>query len=199
MGSILLKQKAKGKKGDYNGVFKEIQQQCIREYGEDSYNGTFSTCYNLYFKGLNSNKYSEKEEKKILEKYNDCDLDTGCAMCIDLGVLNYEITTTHIEKEKVTKTPKFKKSFIVRYIDNRQEVEESFPTKKLAEEHAIKISQQGFKFITIEQGYSLIEGNPVVSRIKTTKKVSKTIPKNLKSNQICDEIHVYYFIGYGRM
>lgn len=179
--------------------FDKICESCIQEYGhQDGYNGTLSTC-NLVRIRKNTEKYSQKQEKAIRAKIKkeEDEIDKGDAYCYDFGIVGYLVST--ITLENITNKPQYKKGFQFEYYKsgNRNgfvETKDSF-NKVEAKKLMLQYAKKGYIVNPLKEVYILVSGKNTIASVKKTTKTFKTKPKVIKENQICEEIHKYFFIG----
>lgn len=178
--------------GSAREAFDSLVKDAIREYGDNSYNGTISTCsyggtvmrFDKYSKSNEDKAYKLIEEDGYGEKWD--------AKAIDLGIVHYEVTTikkVSVKKEK----PKWTMMYVVHY-GGRTKL---FKTKTESDAEAMKLLKNGESDVYVSKEYvNTVKGSEVVSEFKIEKKKSKTKPKSLKPNQTYNEIHKYMFYGF---
>lgn len=176
-------------------AFRLIQDEFKHEYGHTYDNGTLSTC-SLTRTRSNEEKYTKTKADRIIKSINEDDIPKRDAWGYSLGIDGYEVTTSKLEKR--TNKPKFQKGYIVTYSspNNIRDIsEKEFFDKKVAEDFALKQGLKGSSIVNIDISYNLVSGNACVGSVRTTTKTYKSKPKNIKPNEVCKPIYVYYFIG----
>ena len=172
--------------------------EAIYENGNDSYNGTISTC-SLGSKRLSFSKYSKANEKKAYDYINkEENGQKWSADYIDLGVVEYEVIT--YKKKHTGNTPEYKMKYTVKigYFDDITSVR-SFDTKKEADDYAIMYAVKNginTRIRTVKE-YVLINGEDTTTMIEVESKTYKSKPK-LKPmpNRTIREVHKYLFYGW---
>lgn len=174
-------------------AFGILCQQMQREYGEDPYNGTLSTC-NLGRCVKRFGKYSETNKKqayKLIDKaFEDGTAQKWRANYIDLGVKKYIVTEYKLKK--MSNSPKYKIGYIVK---SNVETDRYFSSKTEAYDYALKTAPRG-GYLWIEKGYYLMEGNSRIAEVEANVKEYKKKPARIKAGAHVEEVHEYIFFGY---
>lgn len=164
-------------------AFDKIVEDCIYEYGDDSYNGTFSTCslqrvhrlFSVYKKG------NEEKAREYLRKMNIGKRD---AHAVDLGVKYYEVRKARFVKGKGN----FKAMFCV---NNKV-----FSTLAKAKEYALSYAKQTRNEVVVTKKYVNQNGDDGLGYVDMSVKQYTKMPKRIPSNATVKEIHAYYFFGW---
>lgn len=176
-------------------AFNKVKEECIREYGDDLYNGKLSTCI-LRRTFDNDKPYNKNDANKIIKSANETMIPKGEAYGYSLGIVGYRLTTVHYDN--INNKPVYKKGFTV-YYNNPDDFmkieEEDFSNKSDAKEFAIKCALKGSSIVSIDSTYILENGNAVVGKVSSETKIVNKMPKTIKPNQECLPIYKYYFIG----
>lgn len=177
---------------DPRKIFDTLVRDAIEENGNDSYNGTISTCNYMGIK-KSFKKYDESTRDKA-RKYIDDDENGNKWECsvIDCGVKRWEVVS--IKKRKSKSNAKYKTKYVIYNGYGKKLATKE--TLKEAEEAAISFafSEKG---IEISKEPVLIEGNNIVEDIYTERKSYDKKPKIKETaTKKIQEIHVYYFYGW---
>lgn len=184
-------------------VYSKIQQECEYEFGNDHYNGTFSTCDSLHMLGSeNHAPYKKTTEKALLKKYRE--RLEACpkweAYVIDLGVEKYILYEV---KRKATKKtpPKYKTKFVVYTGDSRYPGEDryikAFNSKAEADTFAKKeMLKNPLVLLHVNKERTLVGGTETVTDFQIIRREykSRPHPKSM-DGKVLKELHRYYFEG----
>ena len=180
-------------------VFDDLVEDAIFENGNDSYNGTISTC-SLGRCKLQFEKYSESNLKKAYKFVESNDWgEKWTANYIDLGVKEYHVLT--IKKRNVGKeNPVYKMKFVVKPSHSNSDdypTHRSFSTKTEADQYAMEQTLKKDISHSVTKEYVLEKGDSVLTETYIEKKVYKSKP-NLKpmANRKIVPVHVYLFYGW---
>lgn len=175
-------------------AYQRLVDSAIYSHGNDSYNGTISTC------GMGCCKKSfnnYNEDNIIIAEKLIGDLDNGqkwVADYIDLGVV--ELQKVSIKKNVKPYTADYKFMFGVYKACTNELVNSRalFKTKGEADKYAIKLALKG-QDIQVKRKPVNLGGNDVVSTFETTKTPTKK--KTTKTpNSVIQEKHKYIFFGW---
>lgn len=162
-------------------AFEKLVKEAEREYGEDLYNGTISTCAlgRCVYQFDKCTKANLRKADKIIKKSA---LLKRVANYIDCGVVNYELITKKKKKSKGT-------SYLVSFVNKNGLTEmESFSTIVEAENFAETKIRQGRSHVNIAKAIKMHE-------YITDTKVKKTQPKKVSKNTVVKENRLYIFFG----
>jgi hypothetical protein len=174
-------------------AFNRLVESAIYHHGNDSYNGTISTCSMGRCKKSFSDcsKKTEKEARDFIEAQDNG--EKWIAHYVDLGVVRSEEITVKKKPKKYTAV--YKQLFGVysdetgRLINSRA----TFKTKGEADTYAIKCILDGNN-VTVKKCPVHISGNDVVSEFEIAKKVIKKSSATKPNSKI---IHVHKYMFYG--
>ena len=185
---------------DVEEIWDAIVKDCIREYGEDSYNGTFSTtrlCGKI--KSFpKCTKSVEKEARAIVTRmFKNDEVRKWQSYYIDLGVTGYLVT--QVKKETVKADDKFRLKYCVikeAEFSRDDRVIKSFATKKEADDKMLSVALKEHGSYHVERRYVNEGKSPVTTRCKVSNKIYKSKPKlKAMDNRKIEEIHKYLFFG----
>lgn len=185
MGSCIVETIELGRNA--HDAYDNVVEECLREYGDDTYNGSFSTCSLDFVHNLSKDGslISEEKARKFLE---DRDVEKWTAEAVDMGIHHYEVRKCRVLPVKSPKTlyaVQGKNYF--RSFDTLAKAKDA--TKALALEHgATETPFTIVKYCGEPNGLSYGEAKV---EVKTYKKRPKKIP----ANAVLAEIHQYYFMG----
>ena len=193
MGSCLVSTIEYGISADE--AYDKIYEHDLRQYGDDAYNGSFTTCTLRKVLKL-ANKYTASNQEKAYKLFQKQEnVGKWEALGIDMGIHHYEIIKPRFTKVSGKTFVRYcvhalddngKSSLNFKTFDTMDKAKEYalFQTAKLNRGHAIQK-----KYIT---EYGQTELATVTLDIKTTNRRPKTIPKGCTLR----EIHAYYFFGW---
>lgn len=194
-----------GEGTNYKDVFNQLVQEAIYEYGNDSYNGTISTCrIGNYSCEKFADVYSPSIEKKAYKIARDRIDDMAKCDCeaFDLGVIRYEIIKVKKSLPKINKVAIYKQQYAVIKIDGngKESVVKSFETKKIADDYAVKLAFANVgknmeTYFVAKRPVNINNGNDKVTEFKLEIKKQKSKPKTVPKGCIVNEIHRYLFYG----
>ena len=178
-------------------AWREIVAEAIEKYGNDSCNGTFSTCSFIRitkkFEGKVTKSNLVAARKMVDELFDDYKVDMRLAYAIDCGIDHYALVS--VKKIKAAGRPKQK--FVVVWSIGEREWEKAFPSLDEAQDEATKIVLED---ASVERVYvqkrSVYEGNNMsaFTYMRVTK-VLKSKPKRIPKGARLVEYHKYYFYG----
>jgi hypothetical protein len=179
--------------------FNDLYEEAISEYGHDSYNGKISTtelgrCVKTFDKPT---KTAIKEAEKLADdKLGEC-----CkrqAYYMNLGLVKMELTTVDSKRGTYMK-PQYKEQYVC-YVSEGWRIKENEvaakDTLKAAKEFAINYALKNGKEVDIRKERKLVKGETTVGQIVITRRVIKTIPKNIKPNQRIEKYYQFLFFGW---
>lgn len=180
---------------DINLSFEELKRKYVQEYGNNGYTGTIASCYLGYLFKKFDGKYVKKnstEANKIVDKArnDELTLDKGSLVCIDLGVVSYDIISVKLDKK--SNKPKFELKYIIKD-DNK--VLYSNTNKQMAEINLCKLAIEHPNAILIKE-YELVSGSSIIAIPQINIKSTKSKPKQVPNGKILKEKHKYIFFGY---
>ncbi len=182
-------------------VFDYLVKKAIREYGEDRYNGTISTC-SLGSCTKLADTYSTSVEKKALkiayEKVDD--LWKGDCVALDLGVCRYDLIRIKKVIPKIKKKAEFRQRYVVMLLDSNGFLSKRvshFETKKEADEDAMKriMKNPNENYFVSKRSININNGDDVVTEFKVEVSERKSKPKTIPEGCVLKEIHKYIFYG----
>lgn len=179
-------------------VFDRLVRDAIYENGNDSYNGTISTC-NLVGR-----------PRKVFDKYSLDNIDVARVFIkndnygekwqadwIDLGVCRYEVRT--VKKKTKKPTAEYKMQHCVyEYGETLRDKKllAHKDTKKAADDIAIKYALEG-KEVVVEKDYVKIKGDALETDFEiTTKNYDKKPKLKPMEGRVIVEIHKYILYGW---
>ena len=179
-------------------LFEMLVSEAEREYGEDSYNGTISTCsYGNIVKRFD--KYTVANEKKAMAYIDEKEGgQKWFANVIDLGVVQWEVTTIK-KKTNSNSKPVYRMKYVVVQKKSYFEIEDlkGFDTKLEADNYALKefVKHPNNNYF-VEKKSVKVSGDSVSTTFEKVVKVYKTKP-NLKKldNRVIEPIHKYIIFG----
>ena len=161
MGACQFQNSGRGKSAQ--DVFTRLQDAALREYGDDSYNGTISTVPG--FRDLtNEWKASKKDLNRFIEiKLDDANKYDCFAICTHQPVTNNNKIKTQVEHiiEKGTK------KWVLKYVvyNHHGNPLNSFDTKGEAVDFARKRTEKTHECTTVDVEKVLEKANPRVAKI----------------------------------
>ena len=173
-------------------VFNIICDEDEREYGCDSYNGSFSTCsltrvHNLF------DKYKKGNERKAFEFLEKRDIDKRDVEAVDLGVKGYLVRKCKFVKSKND----LKLRYFVKDTEGVERFGKSFSTMDKAKEYALEKALRTGNMYEVSKRYiddrsgSQDLGNAVIEE-----KEYRSRPKRIPKGATVTEIHMYAFYGW---
>ena len=173
-------------------VFDKMCGEYTCEYGDDNYNGTFSTC-NFYGVSLQMTGMFKQGNVKIAKKHiNERmeKIDKRDAYAVDMGIDHYEIV-----KAKLVST---KRKVSARYFVGNYETGKrlkTFEQLDKAKAYAIEMATKENEGLYIGKCFGDQYGDDELFNTKMDVKIKKSKPKTVPKGAVVREIHVYYFYG----
>ena len=183
--------------------FNKLVKEAIYSHGNDSYNGSISTCSLGRITKL-ADKYTKSVEKKAWKKIEAEDNGVKWeARCLDLGIVGYEIISAKKIAPKTQEKAKFVTKFVVCHnaYPGVSDVK-YFNTKTEADNYAMEMSLKGSgesgEYFVVKKPVNIEKsGSEVVSEFEVTKVRKTSKPKTTsKANQKVVEIHKYIYYGW---
>lgn len=179
-------------------VFDMLCEDARYEYGNDSYNGTISTT-NLRRVTKVADKYSETSKKKGYKMVEEDDYGQKWECdCLDLGVVEYKVTTVKKVTEHPKKTADYKMMFCVCKAYNNDVIKKC-KTKKEADDWAVDyIGKNTNDSLVVRKMYvNVNSGSDITTSFDKTVKTYKSKP-NLKpmTGRTVEAVHMYLFYGW---
>ena len=179
--------------------FDYLYEEAISEYGHDIYNGKISTtelgrCVKTFDKPTKTTL--KKAQELADDKLGDC--CKGEAYHMNLGLEKMVLVTVE-SKRGTYKKPQYKEQYVC-YISEGWRIKENEiaakDTLKAAKEFAISYALKNGKEVDIRKERKLVKGETTVGQIVITRRVIKTIPKALKTNQRIEKYYNFLFFGW---
>jgi hypothetical protein len=175
-------------------AYQRLYDSAVYEYGNDSYNGTISTCsMGRCKKSFSTYKAeNEKQARELIDR-----LDNGekwIADYIDLGVV--EIQKVTVKKVVKTYTADYRFMFGVykSHTNDLVSTRALFKTKGEADKYAINLALKG-QDVQVRRRPVNMGGNDIVSTFETVRTPTKK--KTTKTpNAIIQEKHKFVFFGW---
>lgn len=187
------------KSTDVRRGFESLVSEATYDYGNDSYNGTISTC-SLARCEFKFDKYTPANEKKAIRLIESSlyRVEKGTVHYIDLGVIEYRVI--EVKKEKNPKfNPKYKLQFVVRQKFKDYDLE-YFEKQKQAEDFAAKKTLETGCIHVVTKEYILAREKGVDNKVSATAITTKSYKSKPKlkdmPNRKIEEIHKYIFFGW---
>lgn len=178
-------------------TFNNLVEDAIHDYGNDSYNGTISTC-DLDSRASKSfpvySKKTEKEGMAFVEK--ECYGEKCRCSYVDLGVSGYEVVTVKKETKKADAELRLK--YCVQEYGPRGSLLGYKDTKAAADDLAIEYCLKG-KDVHVEKKYINVKKNSsteTTSFTKETKRYKKKPTLKPMKNRVVRELHKYLLYGW---
>lgn len=179
---------------EYGKSFKEAYRKVVRDdredYGNDAYNGSFTTC-SLQRTFRIADVYKKGNEKKAWERIKDIDIDKRDAYGVDMGVCRYEVVKCRTEKRGTGKT---EAKYCVESDADESGRFKAFGTLAEAKAYAERKSLEDGCSCYISKRY-LTDGDDWLFHTKIETKEYRSRPKSIPKNAVLNEIHAYYFYG----
>lgn len=179
--------------------FERLVNDAIYEYGNDSYNGTISTC-TLGRMTVLADKYSDTVLKRARKKVNDDENgDKRVATVLDLGVVGYDIVTAKKVPVKAKEKAEYRTKFVVlKEAYDSSKVIATKETKTEADEYAISqaLKEPNFDYRVAKRPVKINKGSEYLTDIEISVKRVKTKPKKAPKNAVVSEAHKYLFYGW---
>ena len=194
-----MEQREAGSVGD---AWNKLYEDCRDEYGDNPYNGTFSTCDLVGSPYTVADMYSPASKKKGWEYVHDHieDVYKRCAKVVDLGVSGY-IVRSVARKATHKEPPKYQERFQIicteRDPDERGYRPVTCGTKAEADKKAKEMMlKDGLERIVAKKKV-LVSGTDTVTEFTVSDKRYKSKPhlKNMEGRRII-ELHQYIFYGW---
>ena len=173
-------------------AFDELYNDAVTRHGNDSYNGTISTCsMGRCIKTFASpTKTNEQAARKLIEERDNGEKWT--AHYIDMGIDHYIIRT--VKKNNKDYTAKYKQKFAV-VGEFSGKVLKTYDTKPPADKEAIRLALDG-KDVVVKKMMIKLSGNDTVASFSVeTKRMDKCSLKNTDKRKVVP-IHKYIFFGW---
>ncbi len=176
-------------------AWERLVRKAREYYGNDLYNGSWSTCdfirLTKQFDGKSSKSKVSQAEKIIKKCFNNGEINKRAAYAIDCGIDHYSLLT--VKKTKAKGRPR--QSFVVFYLDDngREREKSSFDNIKDAEVFASELAITGVE-TGIQRRYFYDNGETVVAYTPVERRL-KSRPKKIPKGAKLIEYHVYYFYG----
>ena len=174
-------------------VFDKMCGECVYEYGDNNFNGTFSTCnfygVSLRMTGMFKPKNVKTAEKHIREHMNK--MMKRDAYAVDMGIDHYEVV-----KAKLVST---KRKPSVHYFVGSYETDKwlkTFEQLDKAKVYVVEMATKGNEELYIGKCFVDQYGNDELFNTKMDVKIKKSKPKTVPKGAVVREIHVYYFYGW---
>jgi hypothetical protein len=180
-----------------NDVYERLVKDAIRTHGDDSYNGTISTCHLNSRATKSYSNYSIKNEKESMKWIAESENygEKWEARYVDLGVIGYDVVS--IKKKTIKSNAEFKMQYCV-YEDTYSSDNKLLAhkdTKKAADDEAIKFALKG-KNVIVKKDYIKIKGDNITTKFEVIKKRYKSKPK-MQESDTKKIIPIRKFILYG--
>ncbi len=179
-----------------NAAWNHLYHQCLREYGEDPYNGSFSTCdfegVEKTFEGKATKANLSKASKFIEKRSDDC--CKWSAYAVDCGVDKYNLVTLKLRKTSGRPVTKFVVVCDDKYEGQMELVFDSLADAKAFAEKIAWDKPDGAVRIQKKAVYpnGRADGFVVEKKVRSLKSKPKTIPKGARLS----ELHVYMFYAW---
>ena len=182
------------RKGESAGrVFDKMCEEYIREYGDDSYNGTFSTCdfcgISLRMTGMFKQSNVKTAEKHIREHMDR--MGKRDAYAVDMGIDHYEIVKTKLVSTKRKPSVHY---FVANYETGKRV--KTFEQLDKAKVYATDTATKEGTELYVGKCFSDQYGHDELFTTVTDVKIKKSKPKTVPKGAVLKEIHAYYFYGW---
>ena len=132
----------------------------------------------------------KNQHQKDKARDDEYTLDKGTLVCIDLGVVSYDVISVKLDKK--SNKPKFELKYIIKDNDN---VLYSNTNKQMAEINLCKLAIEHPNAILIKE-YELVSGSSIIAIPQINIKSTKSKPKQVPNGKVLKEKHKYIFFGY---
>ena len=189
MGAVFIMDTREGTSAD--AAWDKLYRDSIRVYGDDAYNGSFSTCS---FRGVRETLGDSATSKKISEarKFAWHERDNvykGIAYAVDCGITEYVVVSVRAKRAKGR--PKTKFVVVVPHEEVQERVFDSLEDAKKGA--SVAALRYGFSEIQKRSVYS--DGNFSVQQYERVEKKYKTRPKRVPKGASVEARHLYLFYG----
>lgn len=196
MGSVAFCKLVEGR--DIEEIFDKLVDDAIRIHGDDSYNGTISTCSLVNRAMKTYSKYNEENEETAYKWIEEVEQfgEKWEARYVDLGIIGYDVIS--VKKKTLRPNVEYKMQYCVYQIKGLEEkvLLTHKDTKKAADDEAIKYALLGKK-VCVEKNYVKTKGSAITTEFEITTKRYKNKPKMKESeNKKIVPIKKFYIYGW---
>lgn len=175
-------------------IFNRLAEECRREYGDNPYNGTISTCslcekpaktYSVYSPEVEEDAYRFVESQGFGEKWD--------ANYIDLGVCGYELV--EVKRKNRKSDAKFQMMYNI-YNESGKRVG-SAKVKASAEQKAMEYAVKTDESVFIKKEQTVVSGDSRVCDVTVERKFFEEKPRLPRAaGKELVSIHKYMFYGW---